>query len=196
MEDEAKLAMLRQTLFMLREGRIRPGLDDKVLADWNGLMIAALANAGAMLDQPDWIKQADRALDFIAQSMTRRDRLCHSSRDRRLLDGVLSSAADTLLSHAALLNALDLRLNAAEIVTTGPDHARFAAAALRLPYLNRIMLYAPSAAALPAGHPAQAKIAAGAGSAAVICVGEAWSLPVTAPTKIAGVVATERPPES
>jgi len=45
-EDEAKLAMLRQKLFMLREGRIRPGLDDKVLADWNGLMIAALANAG------------------------------------------------------------------------------------------------------------------------------------------------------
>src|SRR5882724_3200670 len=85
MDIEAKLAMLRQKLFMLREGRIRPGLDDKVLADWNGLMIAALANAGAMLDQPDWIKQADRALDFIAQSMTRGDRLGHSWRDGRLL---------------------------------------------------------------------------------------------------------------
>ena len=43
---EARLAMLRDKLFMLREKRVRPGLDDKVLADWNGVMIAALANAG------------------------------------------------------------------------------------------------------------------------------------------------------
>ena len=77
-----------------------------------------------------------------------------------------------MLAHAALLNALDLRLNAAEIVVTGPEHARFAAAALRLPYLNRIVLRAPEAGALPADHPAQAKIAAGPASAAFICVGE------------------------
>jgi len=106
----------------------------------------------------------------------------------RLFDGVLSATGDNLLSHAALLNALDLRLNAAEIVVTGPDHARFAAAAVRLPYLNRIMLRAPSAAALPAGHPAQAKIAAGVESAAFICVGETCSLPVTDPEQIPEVV--------
>ena len=81
----------------------------------------------------------------------------------RLFDGVLAGAADNLLQHAELLNALDLRLHAAEIVVTGPDHARFAAAALKLPYLNRIMLRAPDAGALPASHPAQAKIAARAG---------------------------------
>jgi hypothetical protein len=294
-EIDAKLAMLRQKLFALREGRIRPGLDDKVLADWNGLMIAALANAGSMLDQPDWIERANRAFDFVARSMTRGDRLGHSWRQGRLLypglasdfacmiraalalfeatgqpkrleqalawqrafeaayanpqnggyyltasdaeglvvrpastsdeatpnpnaiaaqnllrlaaltgdgqwreradrlfDGVLSGAADNLLSHAALLNALDLRLNAAEIVVTGPDHGRFAAAALRLPYLNRIMLRAPSAASLPAGHPAQAKIAAGAASAAFICVGETCSLPVTDPDQIAATVSAMR----
>ena len=38
-----------------REPRVRPGRDDKVLADWNGLMIAALAKAGLVFDRPDWI---------------------------------------------------------------------------------------------------------------------------------------------
>ena len=55
--------------------RVRPGLDDKVLADWNGLMIAALANAGPMFDEPSWLDMAARAFDFIAHAMTRGDRL-------------------------------------------------------------------------------------------------------------------------
>ncbi len=84
-EDEAKLAMLRHQLFMLREKRVRPGLDDKVLADWNGMMIAALANAGAMLGEAGWIAIAGKAFDFIASSMTKGDRLGHSWRDGRLL---------------------------------------------------------------------------------------------------------------
>ena len=49
-----------------------PGLDDKVLADWNGLMIAALVNAGITLDEPDWLAMAKRAFDFIARTMTPR----------------------------------------------------------------------------------------------------------------------------
>ena len=56
---------------MLRSKRVRPGLDDKVLADWNGLMIAALANAGTMLGEPSWIEMAARAFDFIVRSMTK-----------------------------------------------------------------------------------------------------------------------------
>src|SRR5262249_41535756 len=69
--DEDRLAGLRQKLLAARNQRIRPGLDDKVLADWNGLMIAALANTGAVLDEPDWIATASRAFAFVAGNMTR-----------------------------------------------------------------------------------------------------------------------------
>jgi uncharacterized protein YyaL (SSP411 family) len=53
--DEARLAALRAKLLAVREARVRPGLDDKVLADWNGLMIAALANASLMFAEPSWL---------------------------------------------------------------------------------------------------------------------------------------------
>ena len=49
--DAARISMLRGKLLELREKRVRPGLDDKVLADWNGLMIAALVNAGIILER-------------------------------------------------------------------------------------------------------------------------------------------------
>ena len=61
---------------------MRPGLDDKILADWNGLMIAALADAGLAFDRADWIALAARAFDFIRDEMTGADgRLRHSWRD-------------------------------------------------------------------------------------------------------------------
>jgi uncharacterized protein YyaL (SSP411 family) len=295
-DDEVQLAALRAKLLAVRDGRIRPGLDDKVLADWNGLMIAALANAGAMLGEPSWIELGASAFDFVAKAMTKGNRLGHSWREGRLLypglasdfanmiraalalyeatgrgtyldralawqgafdahylnpgnggyfltaddaeglvirpsstsddatpnpnsiavqnlvrlavltgdvnwreqadrlfDGVLAAGADNLLQHAALLNALDLRLAAAEIVVTGTDYAKFIEAALKLPFVNRVMLRAPSADALPKNHPAQAKIAAGVGSAAFVCVGEICSLPVTDPQRIAVVVGAMRP---
>jgi uncharacterized protein YyaL (SSP411 family) len=279
----------------VREPRVRPGLDDKVLADWNGLMIASLVNAGTMFGETGWVTLAKRAFEFVAREMSRGDRLGHSWREGRLVypglasdfaamiraalalyeatgdkscldralawqtsldrhyanadnggyyltaddaeglvirpaattddatpnpnsiaaanlvrlavlsgddqwrqkadrlfDGVLASVAENLFSHAALLNALDLRLHAAEIVVTGPEHEKFADAALKLPYLNRIVLRAPAADALPASHPAQSKIAAGQGSAAFVCVGERCSLPVTEPGEIAEAVTMMR----
>src|SRR6266403_728722 len=85
--DEAgRLAMLRSMLQQERTKRVRPGLDDKVLADWNGLMIAALAHSAAAFDAPDWIELARTAFDFVARSMTQDDRLGHSwraGRDRK-----------------------------------------------------------------------------------------------------------------
>ena len=56
---------LRGHLFAIREGREHPLKDDKILTDWNGLMIAALAKAGAGLGETVYIQAASRAVDFI-----------------------------------------------------------------------------------------------------------------------------------
>lgn len=103
-EDEARLVMLRSMLQQKRESRVRPGLDDKVLADWNGLMIAALANAGAMIGQPEWIGLAGRAFDFIAKDMTRGNRLGHSWRDGKLLYPGLASDYAAMIKAALALH--------------------------------------------------------------------------------------------
>ena len=57
-EQEAALARCRDVLFQARAKRVRPGRDDKVLADWNGLAIAALARAAAVFARPDWLARA------------------------------------------------------------------------------------------------------------------------------------------
>jgi uncharacterized protein len=77
---EAKLAALRAKLLARRDKRIRPGFDDKVLADWNGLTIAALAKAADAFDQPEWLAAAERAFAFVNMRMTSGVRLLHSYR--------------------------------------------------------------------------------------------------------------------
>jgi uncharacterized protein YyaL (SSP411 family) len=252
-------------------------------------------NAGIAFDEPEWIEIAQRAFLFIAENMTRDDRLGHSWRDERLLfpglasdfaamiraalalheatgerdyldwavtsqrafeehyanaetggyfltaddaeglvlrpaattddatpnpnalaaqnlvrlaaltgddgwrarvdrlfDGLIPLAVQNLFGHVALLNALDLRLRSAEIVVTGKDAKRFAAAALKIPFIDRIVLRAASAETLPAAHPAQAKIAAAPETAAFVCVGETCSLPVTQAEQIADAVLAMR----
>jgi uncharacterized protein YyaL (SSP411 family) len=282
--DEARLTALREKLLAARSGRVRPGLDDKVLADWNGMMIAALVNAGLLFGEPTWLELAARAFDFIARTMSRDDRLGHSWRegklkfpglasdfaamiraalafheatgehaylehavtwqqalDRdyanaetgiyyltaadaeglvirpaatadeatpnhnavaaqnlirlavlggddtwrdkadRLIAAIAPAAAENLYMHMALLNAVDFRLRAAQIVVTGEGaeaDALLATARRRSP-LDRIVLHAASAEALPAAHPARAKIAAASAPQAFVCVGETCSLAVT-----------------
>jgi uncharacterized protein YyaL (SSP411 family) len=274
-----------------------------VLADWNGLMIAALANAGSMFDEPHWLELARRAFDFVANSMTHGDRLGHSWRqdklkfpglasdyaamicaalalyeatgsagfldralqwqqalDRdyanadigtyyltaadaeglvvrpaattdeatpnhnavaaqnlirlavlsgddawrdkadRLIAAVAPHIAENLYMHMAMLNAIDLRLHGAEIVVTGQGTAADAllAAARRLPPLDRIVLHAASAEALPQRHPARDKLAAAQGPEArseirpqaFVCVGETCSLPLTDPAALGNAIET------
>lgn len=103
--DQA-LAGLREMLHQERSKRIRPGLDDKVLADWNGLMIAALAEAAGVFGRREWVGLAERAFAFIAGSMTRGDRLGHSWRDGRLLfPGLASDYAAMIRAAIALFEA-------------------------------------------------------------------------------------------
>jgi uncharacterized protein YyaL (SSP411 family) len=104
--DETRLAALREKLLSARALRVRPGLDDKVLADWNGLMIAALANAGSMLDEPRWLEVAHRAFDFVAHNMARDDRLGHSWRQGQLkFPGLASDYAAMIRAALALYEA-------------------------------------------------------------------------------------------
>jgi uncharacterized protein len=103
---ENRLAALRTKLLAERAERIRPGLDDKVLADWNGLMIAALVHAGILLDEPSWLDMARRAFAFVASSMTRDDRLGHSWRGGKLLfPGLASDYAAMIRAALALFEA-------------------------------------------------------------------------------------------
>ncbi len=78
---EEKLETARHDLLRARDGRIRPERDDKVLADWNGLMIRALAEAGRHFNRPDWTTLASNAFDFITRSMSRDGRLAHAWRN-------------------------------------------------------------------------------------------------------------------
>tara|TARA_B100000029_G_scaffold481852_1_gene531269 strand:- start:35608 stop:37695 length:2088 start_codon:yes stop_codon:yes gene_type:complete len=83
-ETESKLKENREHLFVERQKRIPPGLDDKVLADWNGLMISALTKAAIALDRPDWLNVSKSAFNFITHNMSENvegfNRLQHSWR--------------------------------------------------------------------------------------------------------------------
>lgn len=72
----------RQKLLAARKQRVRPGRDDKILTDWNGLMIAALAKAARAFDEPDYLAAAERAAAFVLANLRREDgRLLHRYRN-------------------------------------------------------------------------------------------------------------------
>jgi uncharacterized protein YyaL (SSP411 family) len=78
--EEIRLAQLRSKLKARRATRTRPGWDDKVLADWSGLMIAALAHSARLFKRTDWLQMAQRAFAFVEMHMTVEGRLVHSYR--------------------------------------------------------------------------------------------------------------------
>ncbi len=75
------VAEARKILFALRERRVHPGLDDKVLASWNGLALAAFAEAGRALDRPDYIAAAVKSGEFLTTAMLEGSRLLRSWKD-------------------------------------------------------------------------------------------------------------------
>jgi uncharacterized protein len=117
-------------------------------------------------------------------------------RDRadRLIAAIAPQAADNLYMHLAMLNAIDLRLRAAEIVITGEGAQALALliAARRRSPLDRIVVEARSAEMLAPAHPARDKITQTADARAYICVGETCSLPVNDPVALAATLETVR----
>ncbi len=101
---EARLRNLREKLLQVRAKRVRPGLDDKVLTDWNGLMIAALVNAGALLGELEWIERGSIAFRFVVERMSKGDRLGHSWREGRLVFPGLSSDFAAMIRAAIALH--------------------------------------------------------------------------------------------
>ncbi len=110
-ETEERMARIRELLFTVRDARVHPGWDDKALADWNGLMIAALAGAATALDEPEWLALAETAFGAIVRDQTRTDsagnsRLLHSYRAAKaqhegMLDDYANMARAALALHEA-----------------------------------------------------------------------------------------------
>jgi hypothetical protein len=64
---------IRNKIFIEREKRVHPQKDDKILTDWNGLMIAALARAGAILNNNDYLMAAEKSANFIIENLINDD---------------------------------------------------------------------------------------------------------------------------
>ena len=90
-----RLESIRLRLFEARTKRVRPHLDDKILTDWNGLMIAALARSGRVLGRPEHIERAEAAARFIEEKLAgKKGTLLHRYRDgESAVDGMLEDYA-------------------------------------------------------------------------------------------------------
>jgi uncharacterized protein len=94
-EDPGRLARVRAALLTARDGRVRPGRDDKVVAAWNGLAISALAECGLLLGRPDFVAAARESAALLAAVHLAGGRLIRTSRDGAAGDtaGVLEDYA-------------------------------------------------------------------------------------------------------
>ena len=101
LQDSGRLKLLQ-----VRDQRVRPGLDDKILASWNGLMIRGLAIAGRLLGRPDYSSAAADALDYIRTNMVVDGRLCATTKGGRArLNAYLDDYAFLLDATLELLQA-------------------------------------------------------------------------------------------
>jgi len=102
LERPKDVERVRASLFAHREQRIRPGLDDKVLTEWNGLMLATLSEAALTLGREDWLDAARANGDFLCRTLRRDD-------GRWLRTWQANAGAHTLgfaADHAAMVDGL------------------------------------------------------------------------------------------
>jgi uncharacterized protein len=95
----------RAALFDAREQRVRPGLDDKVLTEWNAMAIAALAEAGAALEEPEWVEAARQIADFLLGSLRGAEPGSGEGRWRRSWQGGRARHLAYASDHAWLIEA-------------------------------------------------------------------------------------------
>ncbi|CAL9466317.1 hypothetical protein SUDANB145_02737 [Streptomyces sp. enrichment culture] len=103
--DAERIVSVRERLLAARDRRPAPGRDDKVVAAWNGLAIAALAETGAYFDRPDLVEAAVAAADLLVRlHLDDQGRLTRTSRDGRAgaNAGVLEDYADVAEGFLAL----------------------------------------------------------------------------------------------
>ena len=99
-ECAALIASARARLLALREARVRPGRDDKVLTSWNALAIDGMAFAARVFGEPRWAASARRAADFVRAALWRDGRLLATHKDGR------SHLNAYLDDHAFMLGAM------------------------------------------------------------------------------------------
>ncbi len=104
---QIELAGARAKLLAVRDQRVRPGKDDKILASWNGLMIDSMARAAAALDESAYLRSATRAAQFIRAHLSRDDgRLLHAWRHGQArFDGYLDDYANLANGYVSLYEA-------------------------------------------------------------------------------------------
>ncbi|GMV91863.1 MAG: thioredoxin domain-containing protein [Candidatus Hydrogenedentota bacterium] len=119
---EKRVAACREKLMKIREQRVRPGLDDKILTSWNGLIIGSLAQAYSVLGDERYREAAVRAADFVLFEMTKDGVLLRSHRNgESRIPGYLDDYAFFATGLIDLYEAtFDVRwLNEADWLATG-----------------------------------------------------------------------------
>jgi uncharacterized protein YyaL (SSP411 family) len=100
-DDRERLDRIRGTLLAARDGRPRPARDDKVVAAWNGMAIAALAEAGLLFGRPDFVAAAENAAALLVSVHMSGGRLVRTSRD-----GAAGQSAGLLEDYACVAAGL------------------------------------------------------------------------------------------
>ena len=134
--------------------RLAPTSDDAI-PNAHPLYLAALVRLAGLTGDERWLARADT-----------------------LFAAVSASVRSNLVSHSGILNALDFRLRAKEIVTAGPQRRPLYEAALGVPFTARMVMDIEGVEGVPQTHPAHAQVKLAGEAAAFVCSGGTCSLPV------------------